>query len=69
MLAPDNLFALTVAGRSAENPVSAGAQVPSAAAGGSEETRTTAEANSGLTENKVEHEQIVTAESQKPRPN
>jgi hypothetical protein len=69
MLAPDNLYALTVAGRSDENSVSAGAQVPSAAAGGSTETAATAEANSGLTENKVAHEQILTAESQKPRPN
>jgi hypothetical protein len=69
MLAPDNLFALTVAGHSADNPFSAGAQVPSAAAGGLSETKQTAEANSGLTENKVEHEQILSAESQKPRPN
>jgi len=68
MLAPDNLFALTAAGRSAENPVSAGAQVPSAAAGGSSGTKTTAEANSGLTENKVAHEQILSAEFQKSRP-
>ena len=68
MLAPDNLFALTVTGRSSENPVSAGAQAPSAAAGGSEETKTTAASNSGLTENKVAHEQILSAESQKPRP-
>ena len=69
MLTPDNLFALTAQGRSAENPVSAGAQVPSAAAGGSAETKATATANSGLTEIKVEHEQILSAESQKPRPN
>jgi hypothetical protein len=69
MLAPDNLFTLTVAGRSAENSVSAGAQAPSAAAGGSEETKPTAEAQSGLTENKVAHEQNLSAESQKPRPN
>jgi hypothetical protein len=66
MLAPDNLFALTAPGRPAENPLSAGAQAPSAAAGGSSET--TAEANSGLSENKVMHEQILRAESQKPRP-
>ena len=69
ILAPDNLYALTVAGRSDENPVSAGAQAPSAAAGGSAETPATAEANSGLTEIKVAHEQILSAESQKPRPN
>jgi hypothetical protein len=69
ILAPDNLFALTAAGRSDENPVSAGAQAPSAAAGGSKAITATAEANSGLTENKVAHEQILTAESQKSRPN
>ena len=69
MLAPDNLFALTAPGRTAENPVSAGAQVPSAAAGGSAETKANTTANSGLTEIKVEHEQILTAEPQKPRPN
>jgi hypothetical protein len=68
MLAPDNLFALTVQGRSAENPVSAGAQVPSAAFVGSAESKATATANSGLPEIKVEHEQILAAESQKPRP-
>lgn len=66
-LSPDNLFALTSPGRSDENPVSAGAQVPSAAAGGSSETKATATANSGLTENKVEHEQILSAESKEPR--
>jgi hypothetical protein len=69
VLAPDNLFALTAQGRTAENPVSAGAQVPSAAAGGSAETKPVATANSGLTEIKVEHEQILAAESQKSRPN
>jgi hypothetical protein len=69
MLAPDNLFALTALGRSAENPDSAGAQVPSASAGGSTVTKATAAANSGLREIKVAHEQILTAESQKPRPN
>ena len=68
MLAPDNLFALTAPGRPAENPVSAGAQVPSAAASGSSGTKETAAANSGLTENKVAHEQSLRAESQKPRP-
>jgi hypothetical protein len=69
ILAPDNLFALTAPGRSAENPLSAGAQVPSAAAGGSAETKATATANSGLTEIKVDHEQILSAESEEPRPN
>jgi hypothetical protein len=68
-LAPDNLFALTAPGRSVENPVSAGAQVPSAAAGGSADTKATVTANSGLTENKVEHEQILSAESKEPRKN
>jgi len=66
-LGPDNLFALTVLGRTAENPVSAGAQASSTAAGGSAETEKTATAKSGLTEIKVEHEQILTAESQEPR--
>jgi len=56
ILTPDNLFALTVPGRSAENLVSAGAQAPSAADSGLEKTKTTATANSGLTENKVAHE-------------
>jgi hypothetical protein len=67
MLAPDSLFALTAPGLSAENPVSAGAQAPSAAASGSTETKATATANSGLTEIKVAHEQILSAESQEPR--
>jgi len=66
IMTPENLYALTALGRSAENPVSAGAQVPSAAAGGSASIAT---ANSGLTENKVEHEQILTAESKEPRKN
>jgi hypothetical protein len=67
ILTPDNIYALTAPGRSAENAVSAGAQVPSAAADGSAETISTTTANSGLTENKVEHEQILTAESKEPR--
>jgi hypothetical protein len=67
MLSPDNLFALTAPGRTAENLVSAGAQVPSAAVGGSAETKSTATANSGLQEIKVAYEQILAAESQKPR--
>jgi hypothetical protein len=56
MLATDNLFALTAPGRTAENLVSAGAQVPSAADSCPAKTMTTATANSGLTENKVAHE-------------
>jgi hypothetical protein len=68
MLAPNKLFALTAPGLSTENPVSAGAQAPSAAAGGPAEIKTTATANSGLTEIKVAHEQILPAESQKSRP-
>jgi hypothetical protein len=68
MLSPDNLFALTAPGRTAENLVSAGAQVPSAAAGGLAETKATTTANSGLPEIKVANEQILAAESQKPRP-
>jgi hypothetical protein len=66
-LAPDNLFALTAPGRSAENPDSAGAQVPSAAAGGSAKTKASATANSGLTEIKVTHEPSLSAESQESR--
>jgi hypothetical protein len=56
LLGPENLLALTAAARAAQNPLSAGAQVPSAAAGSSAETSATAAANSGLTENKVSHE-------------
>ncbi|MGA3160681.1 MAG: hypothetical protein ABSC77_05645 [Terracidiphilus sp.] len=67
ILAPDNLFALTSPGRSAENPDSAGAQVPSAAAGGPTKTKASATANSGLTEIRVTHEQSLSAESQKSR--
>jgi len=69
MLTPDNLIALTAPGRTNENSVSAGVQAPSASASGFMETSATATANSGLQENKVEHEQILTAESEKPRPN
>jgi hypothetical protein len=69
IMEPDKLFALTAPGRSAENPLSEGAQVPSAADVGSAETRATTTANSGLTENKVEHEQILSAESKEPRKN
>jgi len=68
-LGPSNLMALTVGGRTAENPESAGAQVPGAAAGDMTETKTTAAANFGLTETKAEHEQILSAESQEPRKN
>jgi hypothetical protein len=68
ILAPDNLFALTAPGRSAENPDSAGAQVPSAAAAGLARTKPSAvTANSGLTEIRVIHEQSLSAESQKSR--
>ena len=67
ILTPENLFALTAPGRSAENAVSAGAQVSSAAAGGPEKTQATATVNFGLTENKVTHERILTAESKEPR--
>jgi hypothetical protein len=56
LLAPDKLLALTAPARAAQNPLSAGAQAPSAAAGGSAETTATASANSGLTETKVAHE-------------
>jgi len=66
-LGPDNLLVLTALGRTTENPVSAGAQAPSAVAGGSAETGATAATKSGLAEIKVEHEQILTAESQEPR--
>ncbi|MGA3371720.1 MAG: hypothetical protein ABSC48_08165 [Terracidiphilus sp.] len=55
-LEPDNLWALTAAARAPQNPLSAGTQAPSAAAGGSAKTTATAAANSGLTENKVAHE-------------
>jgi len=56
ILGPDNFLPLTAQARAAENPDSAGAQVPSAAASGSAETKATATANSGLTEIKVAHE-------------
>jgi hypothetical protein len=69
VLSPDNLFALTASGRFAENPDSAGAQVPSAAAAGSPVTKATTTTNSGLPEIKGEHEQILAAEPQKSRPN
>jgi hypothetical protein len=69
LLSPDNLFTLTSPGHSAENLVSAGAQVPSAADSGSARTKTTATAKSGLTENKVAHEQILSANSQESRKN
>jgi hypothetical protein len=56
LLTPDNLLALTTPVRAAENPLSAGAQAPSAAVSGSAETEETDTANSGLTEIKVAHE-------------
>lgn len=69
LLGPDNLLALTASARAAENPLSTGVQAPSAASSGSAETKATATANSGLTEIRVEHEQILSAESQEPRKN
>jgi hypothetical protein len=58
LLEPDSLSALglTAAAPAAQNPWSAGAQAPSAAADGSAEAPSTAAANSGLTETKVPHE-------------
>ncbi|MDR3750360.1 MAG: hypothetical protein P4K94_02630 [Terracidiphilus sp.] len=56
VLDPDNLSALTVAARTAQNPGSAGVQAPSAATGGSEDIRTPGLANSGLGEIKAFHE-------------
>ena len=67
VLSPDNLLALTDQGRSAENLVSAGEQAPSATVVGSAEIKATAAANSGLPEIKVEHEQILAAESKESR--
>jgi hypothetical protein len=52
----DNLWSLTVAARTAQNPGSAGVQAPSAAAGGSEDFRMPGAANSGLGEIKANHE-------------
>jgi len=68
-LAPDNLFALTAMGGSTENPVSAGAQVPGAAAGSWTDLKATTAANSGLTEIEADREQILSAKSQEPRKN
>ncbi len=56
LLGPENLSALTAPARAAQNPDSAGAQAPSAAAGGSAETLAPEKADSGLKENKVTHE-------------
>ncbi len=56
LLAPDKLWALTAPVRAEQNPLSAGAQAPGAAAGGSAEADETAAGNSGLTEIKVAHE-------------
>jgi hypothetical protein len=55
-LGPDNFLPLTAQARAAENPVSAGAQVLSAAASLPAETRDTATANIGLAEIKDAHE-------------
>jgi len=56
VLTPGNLFALTVAARVAQNPLSAGVQAPSAVATGSEEADGTETANFGLKEIGVAHE-------------
>jgi hypothetical protein len=56
LLAPDNLGALTAAARVAQNPGSAGVQVPRAVAGGSAEVDGTETANFGLKEIGVAHE-------------
>jgi hypothetical protein len=56
VLEPDNLWALTVTARTAQNPGSAGVQAPSAAAGSSEEIRMPGAAYSGLREIKAIHE-------------
>jgi hypothetical protein len=56
LLPPDKLWALTAPVRAEQNPLSAGAQAPGAAVGGSAEADETAAGNSGLTEIKVAHE-------------
>jgi hypothetical protein len=56
VLGPDNLTALTAPAHAAQNPDSAGAQAPSAAAGGSAETLAPKTADSDLKEIKVTHE-------------
>jgi len=56
LLAPDNLAALTVPARAAENPLSAGEQASSVAATISAEAGETVTDNSGLTEIKDTHE-------------
>jgi hypothetical protein len=56
VMTPDNLMELTVSARTAQNPGSAGEQVPGAAASDSVETPEPTPANSGLTEIKASHE-------------
>ena len=56
VLGPENLSALTAPTAAGQNPGSAGAQAPSAAGGGSEETPASKSANSGLEEIKAFHE-------------
>jgi hypothetical protein len=56
ILGPDNLLALTAPSRAAQNPVSAGAQAPSAAANGFAEAQAQEAAKSGLREIKAIHE-------------
>ena len=51
-----DLFILTESGAAKENLANAGAQAPGAASGGSAETQTDVEANSGLREIKAAHE-------------
>jgi len=66
-LAPDDLLTLTAKGRSTENPVSAGVQVHGATAGYLTETKASTAAKFDLTGIEVEHEQILSTESQEPR--
>jgi hypothetical protein len=56
VLSPDDLSALTAPADAPQNPESAGALAPGAAAGVSAETRTPESANSGLEEIKAFHE-------------
>ncbi len=68
LVGPDNLWALTTLPRAEKNAGSAGAQIPSAAAGGSAETETGPAANFGTTESKDANEQNFGAESEESRP-
>jgi hypothetical protein len=56
VLSPENLYALTAPTPAPQNPVSAGDQAPSAAAGVSLQTQTPESAHSGLAEIKAIHE-------------